>query len=205
VLERLDGIEDQFGVNNAYMARFDLLRAMSMGAQIGKEAYIDALKNVIAKYPGSPEQTKARDMLLLLGEGNQTKSYGEAGLSEAKFTLEDNALHFVIVYVNNQEELNLQDTKIALAKFHNQYFQNDNLKMASLVFDPTKNHSLVLVRSFNTKEKAMKYYETVLRNPKDFLPAHATYEVYPITQKNYREVIKARTLDSYKDFFLANY
>lgn len=205
VLERLEGIEDQFGVNNAFMARFDLLRAMSIGSQMGKEAYVDGLKNVIAKYPNTPEQTKARDMLLLLGDGNQSKGYGETGLSTAKFTMEDNALHFVIVYVSNQEELSIQDTKIALARFNNQYYQNENLKLANLVFDPSKNHSLVLIRSFNTKEKAMQYYDTVLRNPKDFLPAHATYEVYPITQKNYREVIKARSLDQYKDFFLANY
>ena len=63
----------------------------------------------------------------------------------------------------------------------------------------------VLVRSFTTKDKAMKYLETPTRNPKDFLPANAIYQVYPITQKNYREVIKARTLDSYKEFFEANY
>jgi hypothetical protein len=51
----------------------------------------------------------------------------------------------------------------------------------------------------------MKYYETSLRNPKAFLPANAIYEVYPITQKNYREVIKARSLVKYKEFFEANY
>ena len=51
----------------------------------------------------------------------------------------------------------------------------------------------------------MTYYETALRNPKEFLPANAIYEVYPITQKNYREVIKARSLAEYKTFFEANY
>ncbi|MEO5907274.1 MAG: tetratricopeptide repeat protein, partial [Saprospiraceae bacterium] len=115
VLERIRDVENQFGSNNSLMAKFELLRAMSMGSQIGKDAYIDALKNIVAKYPNSPEETKARDMLLLLGEGNQTKSYGETGLSDAKFTKEDNALHFVIVYVSNQDELSVQDTKIALA------------------------------------------------------------------------------------------
>jgi hypothetical protein len=144
-------------------------------------------------------------MLLLLGDASIGKVYGETGLETARFTMEDNALHYVVVYVHNQEAISLTDTKIALAEFHKKYFQLDNLKMASLVFDPSKNHSLVLVRSFTTKEKAMKYYETAIRNPKDFLPANAIFEVYPITQKNYREVIKARSLDSYKAFFEANY
>lgn len=205
VLERVRGVEDKFGMNNSYMAKFEMLKAISLGARVGKEAYIDALKNIIAKYPNSEEEKKARDILLLLGNETTTNTYGETGLGDAKFTVEENALHFVVVYVNNQDLVSVQETKIALAKFHDKYFKLDNLKMASLVFDPSKNHSLVLVRSFTTKEKAMKYYETAQRNPKDFLPENADYNVYPITQKNYREVIKARTLDSYKEFFEANY
>ena len=187
------------------MAKFDLLKAMSLGATVGKEAYVDALKYVIAKYPSSDEEKKARDMLLLLGDEGSTAVYGETGLGEANFTVEDNALHFIIVYVTNQDDISVQDTKIGIAKFNNQYFQLDNLKLANLVFDPSNNHSLVLVRSFTTKEKAMKYYETALRNPKDFLPEGILFEVFPITQKNYREVIKARSLDGYRTFFETNY
>jgi len=205
VLERLRGLEDKFGVNNVLMAKFDILKAMSLGATIGQEAYVDALKYVVSRYPNTDEERKARDMLLLLGQGSIGKTYGESGLESARFTVEDNALHFVVVYVTNQDEVSLNDTKVALAEFHNQFFKLDNLKMASLVFDPAKNNSLVLVRSFTTKEKAMLYYQTAQRNPKSFLPAKAKYEVYPITQKNYREVIKARSLDDYKAFFEQNY
>jgi hypothetical protein len=205
VLDRLRGIEDRYGVNNVLMPKFDLLKAMSLGATIGQEAYIDGLKYVVSRYPNTDEERKAKDMLLLLGQGTAGKAYGESGLESARFTLEDNALHFVVVYVVNQDVVSLNDTKVALAEFHNQFFKLDNLKMASLVFDPAKNNSLVLVRSFATKEKAMLYYQTALRNPKSFLPEKANYEIYPITQKNYREVIKARSLEEYRTFFEANY
>lgn len=205
VLQHIADVGEKFGVNNSLMAKFDLLKAMSIGATAGKDPYVEALKDVIAKYPNTQEEKKAKDMLLLLGDNNGNSVYGETGLNDAQFTVEDNALHFIIVYVSNQNEISVQDTKIALAKFHNQYFQLDNLKMANLVFDPSKNQSLVLVRSFTTKEKAMKYYDTAIRNPKDFLPSNAIYEVYAITQKNYREVIKARSLSAYKDFFEENY
>ncbi len=205
VLTRIRELDDKFGANNIMMAKFDLMKAMSMGATIGKEAYVDGLKHVIARYPNSPEEKKAKDMLLLLGDTGSGKAYGESGLESAVFTMEDNALHFAVVYVTNQDEVTLSDTKVALAEFHKKYFLLDNLKMANLVFDPAKNHSLILVRSFNTKDKAMTYFETAIRNPKNFLPANAIYEVYPITQKNYREVIKARSLTAYKAFFEANY
>jgi len=205
VLQRITDVGEKFGVNNSLMAKFELLKAMSLGAKTGKDAYVEALKDVIAKYPNTPEDKKAKDMLLLLGDNNANSVYGETGLGDAQFTVEDNALHFIIVYVRNQDELSIQDTKVALAKFNSQYFQLDNLKMTSLVFDPSKNQSLVLERSFTTKEKAMKYYDTATRNPKDFLPANAIYEVYAITQKNYREVIKARSLEAYKAFFEEHY
>ncbi len=205
VLNRIRLLDDKFGANNVLMAKFDLLKAMCMGAQVGKEAYVDGLKYVISRYPNSDEERKAKDMLLLLGNTGTGRVFGESGLESATFVMEDNALHFALVYVSNQDEITLAETKIALAEFHKKYFQLDNLKMASLVFDPSKNHSLVLVRSFNTKEKAMTYYETALRNPNDFLPKNAIYEVYPITQKNYREVIKSRSLGNYKEFFEANY
>ena len=205
VLTRIRDVEDKFGLNNTLMGKFELLKAMSLGAQVGKDAYVDALKYVIARYPNSEEEKKAKDILLLLGDASVSKGYGETGLGDARFTMEDNALHFVIVYVQNQDEVTINDSKIAIAEFHKKFFQLDNLKMTNLVFDPGKNHSLILIRSFNTKDKAMKYYETAVRNPNVFLPAGAKYEVYPITQKNYREVIKARELATYKEFFEANY
>jgi tetratricopeptide (TPR) repeat protein len=205
VLSRVKDAEEQFGGNNVMMGKFELLKAMSLGAQLGKDAYVEALKYVIARYPNSDEEKKAKDMLLLLGDAASSKTYGETGLSKANFTIENNALHFVIVYVQNQEEISLNDSKVAIAEFHKKYFQLDNLKMTSLVFDPAKNHSLILVRSFTTKDRAMNYFETAIRNPNDFLPKNAIFEVYPITQKNYREVIKARELGSYKEFFEANY
>ncbi len=205
VLDRIRGVEDKFGVNNTMMGKFELLKAMSLGAQIGKEAYVDALKYIVARYPNSEEEKKAQDMLLLLGDNDASKGYGETGLSNANFTVEQNALHFVIVYVQNQDEVSVNDAKVALADFNNKFFQLDNLKTSNLVFDPSKNQSLILVRSFTTKERAMNYYNTAIRNPNDFLPKKAIFQVYPITQKNYREVIKARSLDSYKDFFEANY
>ena len=205
VLNRIRGVEDKFGLNNVMMGKFELLKAMSLGAQIGKEAYVDALKYIVARYPNSEEEKKAQDMLLLLGDSDASKGYGETGLSTAKFIVEENALHFVIVYVENQDVVSVNDAKVAIAGFTTKYFQLDNLKTSNLVFDPSKNQYLILIRSFTTKEKAMAFYETAVRNPHDFLPKTAVFQVYPITQKNYREVIKARSLDSYKEFFEANY
>jgi hypothetical protein len=60
VLNRIRGVEDKFGLNNVMMGKFELLKAMSLGAQIGKEAYVDALKYIVARYPNSEEERKHR-------------------------------------------------------------------------------------------------------------------------------------------------
>jgi hypothetical protein len=39
----------------------------------------------------------------------------------------------------------------------------------------------------------------------EFLPANADFEIYPVTQHNYREIIKQRSLENYRDFFGEHY
>ena len=51
----------------------------------------------------------------------------------------------------------------------------------------------------------MKYYEGVEKNKSDFMPARARFELYPITQSNYRQILRAKKLDGYPPFFEDNY
>src|SRR5688572_12613456 len=58
VLERINGAGEKFGVNNSLMAKFDMLKALSTGATLGKDAYVEALKHVVARYPNTEEEKK---------------------------------------------------------------------------------------------------------------------------------------------------
>ena len=43
------------------------------------------------------------------------------------------------------------------------------------------------------------------KNAKDFIDPAIRFDVVAITQNNYREILKAKSLEGYKTFFEANY
>ena len=67
MLNRIRGVEDKFGLNNVMMGKFELLKAMSLGAQIGKEAYVDALKYIVARYPNSERRKESAGYVVTPG------------------------------------------------------------------------------------------------------------------------------------------
>jgi len=49
----------------------------------------------------------------------------------------------------------------------------------------------------------MSYYEGVGLNEQDFFDGN--YQVYPITQDNYRVILKEKSVEGYDQFFEENY
>ena len=104
-----------------------------------------------------------------------------------------------------ESAISAQDAKIAVSDYHKKYHSLDKLRMSSLVFDPSTRSFLILIRSFRNQGEAMSYYANYLKNKKDFLPDNVPYKIYPVTQHNYREIIKQRSVEEYDVFFEKNY
>ena len=52
----------------------------------------------------------------------------------------------------------------------------------------------------------MKYYSGVERNKGEFIKdSSVSYDVFPITQSNYRTILKNKSLGNYKSWFIENY
>ena len=58
---------EMFGNSNKLQPKFALLYAMCMGNLKGKEEYKKELQELIVKYPGTPEQIQAKEILRILG------------------------------------------------------------------------------------------------------------------------------------------
>ena len=71
--------------------------------------------------------------------------------------------------------------------------------------DVDSNQPLILVRKFDNKAAAMKYYNGIQRKPKEYITGFDNWEVYALTQNNYREILRIKTLSEYKSFFKKNY
>jgi len=208
VIKDVDQASEQFGPENIMMAKFALLKAMSVGNTKGKEDYIKQLKEVIAKYPKSPEETRAREILRLLGDKSvvvQPKTATAGTGAEGKFKLEPDALHYIAVVITNKNKQKVTDAKVSLADFNKEFFRNDNLRLSNIFLNNDTSRPIIVIRKFSNQKQAMTYLKAALDSGDDFLTTKMEYEIYPLTQSNYREVLRNRSFDGYKEFFEENY
>ena len=208
--ERITKVPEMFGGQNKLMPRFALLGAMCVGNLQGKEAYVEALKEVIAKYPDDPESTRAKEILRLLGEklGSGPGQQRDLPLGEGQvgnYVLTDDQLHYVVIVFNNDVVLN--DAKIIVSDYNEKYHKPQKLRMNNIYLGEGEGKKPVIaIRRYTDKKDAMEYYSTIQKNKKDFLDeGKYQYDVLPISQDNYRELLKSKTLDDYRAFFEKNY
>ncbi len=92
-----------------------------------------------------------------------------------------------------------------MSDYHNNYHRLDNLKMTSVTLDIEKNTSIILIRQFENKAASMKYVSGVQRNAAEYIPGFQNFEVYSVTQANYRKILELRSLKEYQQFYNQNY
>lgn len=200
------GAKEEFGAGNPMQAKFALLAAMSAGNIEGKEAYIEQLRNVVARFPDTEEQLRAREILRLLGE---TTASLPAGAKEEieNFKYEEDKLHYFIIAFSSQD-LNLNDAKVQVSDYNEKYHKLDRIRISNIYLgtDAKNRVPILVLRRFKNKQEAMAYYQGVVSKKGEFITDEAVeFELFPVTQDNYREVLKERTLDSYRIFFQQYY
>jgi tetratricopeptide (TPR) repeat protein len=202
---------EMFGPTNTLQPKFALLYAMCIGNLKGKEAYKKELQEFIAKYPGTPEQIHAKEILRILGGRSVTsedkdKIGGETlkKENETVFKVEDKKLHYFIVALKNST-IKLSDAKADVSDFNRKYHKLDKLRISNVYLGTDTSTPILVIRRFKTKELAMKYFDGITKNSEDFLPEDTEYEMFAVTQYNYRQILKARSLEKYREFFEDNY
>ncbi|MCB9275681.1 MAG: tetratricopeptide repeat protein [Lewinellaceae bacterium] len=197
--------KEQFGAGNSLQPKFALLAAMSTGNLQGKDAYVEALREVVARYPNTPEQLRAKEILRLLGESSASLPGGAREEIE-QYKIEDDDLHYVLIVFKDQN-VDLNAAKVAVSDFNEKYHKLERLRISNIYLGESAEDRLpiLVLRRFKDKKEAMKYYDGTKKNSGDYIDSKIAYEVFPITQNNYREVIKEKSVDNYRVFFEANY
>ncbi|MBK8701629.1 MAG: hypothetical protein IPN29_19580 [Saprospiraceae bacterium] len=206
VVTRIQTAIDAYGKDNKLMAKFTLLNAMCLGATIGKEAYIKGLQEVVLRYPKSPEETKAKEILRFL-VGDAT-AFDQIDIQEVDkiYELENDTRHYVAVVILSAEADVLENSKIAVSEYNKQYHGIENLQLGETMLSKEEKTQLILVRSFDNSAKAMKYFEGVQKSRDLFIPPALTaFEIFPITTRNYRKMVQEKSHSKYRAFFEANY
>lgn len=209
VAQRIEAAQKKFGATNKLQARFALLRAMTMGNVEGESAYRGALREVVGKFPNTPEEVRAKEILKLLGQGGQanpssgiSNSSGSDPANMDKYKMDPEKLHYFIVVITGGEEISLNDAKAAISDYNKEFHKLLRLRISPVSLG---DQPMVVIRRFKSQAKAMDYYDGITKNSESFLPAGVTYEFYPVTQNNYRTILKSKSLEGYSAFFESNY
>lgn len=195
---------EKFGATNDYRAKFALLAAMCVGSLKGKEDYVNALNEVVAKYQNTEEQKYAREVLRLLGASAAVLP-GEQKIETAQFDVQNDQVHSIIVVLT--DGTSLSDAKNFVSDYNRKYHDLEKLRISDVyLVNGEVRTPLIVIRRFKDKADAMRYYSGVLKNKQDFIPEKMRYETYPISQGNYGKLFSSvKSIEAYKRFFEDNY
>jgi hypothetical protein len=167
---------------------------------------VSALQQVVAQHDNTPEQTRAREILRLLGEGGASlPGRGKAGAGGGNFKESMDEIHYILITFTDPE-IKLNDIKVELADYHEKYHKLDRLRSTPIYIGTEEKTPVLVVRRFKTGQEAMTYYRNGQQNDTEFLgQSKPEFAVYPVSQTNYREILKARSFAGYGEWFDANY
>ena len=199
--DKANEARSSFGIQNKYQAKFALLAAMCLGNLQGENEYKMALREIVGKYPNTEEQSRAREILRLLGDAIAALP-GNAKADDQRFKDEADQIHYIVIAMPDDNNI-LNEAKISISNYNLKYHKNDKLRISNLYLgtDESNRFPLLVIRRYENKEDAMKYYLGVQRNLKEFISSKVNFSVYPISQNNYREILRSKSLAGYQDFF----
>ena len=206
VIERANKALEILKEDKDLQPKMALLKAMSVGKEQGKKKYIAELNGVIKKYPNTPEERRATEMKRFLS-GDET-AFNELIFEEDSdiFTLDFDKLHYGLIVIYKASSKVVKEMQTDIKSFHKKYFSLDQLSTQISALSPDDNIRLILVRTFDDKSKAMDYYDVIDKKDKEFIKKKGySFDFFIINQNNYREVVKARSINEYRIYFEDNY
>ncbi|MFK7776392.1 MAG: tetratricopeptide repeat protein [Saprospiraceae bacterium] len=202
--EKVGRVKEIFGEKNPLQPKFALLSSMCIGNLKGKGEYVKSLKEVVAQFPDTPEQSRAKEILRLLGELKEDPAIPKEGGAKGKFKLQDNKVHYMIVVLKGGK-IELGDAKIKVSNYNREYHKSDKLRISNIYLGADTNTPILVIRRFKNKDKSIAYFQGIMANKKKFLGDNNDYEVFAVTQHNYREILKSKSIEDYREFFKENY
>ncbi|MBK9733860.1 MAG: hypothetical protein IPO92_02350 [Saprospiraceae bacterium] len=204
-IEKAGTIVDQ-ELDNPYLAKMALLRAMCLGSKEGKDAYVKALNEVIVGYPNTPEQSKAKEIMRFLGGDKSAFASVNPEDVDKIYQKEDDQNHYVAVITYGLDETQNVNVKVAISEYNKKNFKVDRLQFGDASLNITDNSQVILVRKFENAAKVMEYYNKVIKDKDEYLGQPGmNVDILPISQRNYRKMLSERTAVAYRVFFETNY
>ena len=191
-----------FGTDNKYKVKFALLNAMILGNIEGKTAYIGGLKDIIAKYPNTEEEKRAKEIIRLLGVESATPLGKDSTSTVQAYTYTPNDVHYVIMLVGKMVD-KLNDMKNSIASYNKEFYSFDKIKVTNIFLDTET--PLIVLRQFEKGEGAFKYIDNAYKNKDSFYKDLKNDQLLIISKENYKALLLNKDLENYKSYVEKNY
>lgn len=187
--------------NNHFLVKYHLLRAMAIGGSGDSNGFREALLRITQLFPGTEEAEAAQRILDTLNKDQAAIPPKSAG-GKGNYKPSTGRHHFAVIVPNKGHDMD--KIKANLANMNVTYFRQPGLEFTSSFLDPQ--NQVVLVSFFDTKAKAMQFYE-LYKGDVDMLDGlnNLGLPAFVISTENYTELYKNRDVEGYSAFFSANY
>jgi tetratricopeptide (TPR) repeat protein len=189
--------------HNHLLAKYGLLKALSLGGLHLTGPFHDALLDVKNGFPGSDEAKVAGTMLAdldrLSGAAPETKPVAadapEYGTGDGE--------HYVLVLVSDSAGGAVR-ARNAISNFDRSHFRNVPLDVKAAIFNDST--QMITVRSFENRQKAMEYYGMFKGNNSDLKGVNDQgLPFFAISAANYPRFYSAKDIAGYLEFFNKTY
>lgn len=182
---------------NSLQVKFDYLHALIIGKTKGKDAYIVALQRIVDIYPGTRISNEASYTLQYLREQGNEDANEEESL---KYKFNPGEEHYFIVIYDGGSKSDI------LAGFSDYNREQHNLEQIKVNTYLVGDKNVIAAQSFVDKDKAEAYYLEFIKKDKFFKDLGIrAYDLYIISQSNFRTLLVDNNADAYTLFFVRNY
>jgi len=185
---------------NAYRAEYMLLNVLAVGQTTeNKKDLIPKLKAIIAEKPGTPQSTRAQEMLTIIDKGyskNEAVNFNKSYMFDYVAT----GTQYVIVLLDDDDDS--EDAKKLISDFSNKKFKTNRVKVSMKTAVSEKN--FILVQEFPSLKVAQEYINAY-KAGFEILDDLQDNKIYIITNENLKKLIETSKFDEYKLFYDDNY
>ena len=188
------------------LSKFDMVKALCIGHTQSVAAFESALTRIIIKYPKEPIREKAQEYIDLIhkrnGVGQKNVAKKDTLTKATPYVFNKDANFYFMLYYDGALDANKY--KVLVSNINAEYYANDNLTVEGPLLDATK--QLLLVKSFQGKEKAMTYYSLLAKDKKETFKDldQSKIKYFMISAENYPMFYRAKNASEYEAFFEAN-
>jgi tetratricopeptide (TPR) repeat protein len=183
---------------NSYRSKYMLLKALSIAQTTeNKEEMIPVLKQLIAEYPGTLEEQKAKELIEIQQKGYS--AYAQANFeNKSIYTYVDDQEQWIIIIPD--KKVNLNTAKSRITDFNREFYGKEKFTVVTKVLGTDQN--VILVKEMS-EAKGRDYIRTYKKTKKLMEVQEA--KIMMITADNIKILFDAQNTTEYESFYTEFY